>query len=76
MAARRWSDLSKRTRGLIIAGAAVESALKVAVLVDLRRRPAEKIRGPKRLWVGLMVINTAGLAPLSYFTLGRRRDGD
>jgi hypothetical protein len=76
MAVRRWSDLSKRTRGLLIAGAVAEGALKAAVLVDLRRRPAADVRGSKRLWASLMIVNTAGLAPLSYFAFGRRpQDG-
>ena len=45
MAARRqWGDLPPRTRQLIIAGAAFEAPLKVAALIDLKRRPASQIR--------------------------------
>jgi hypothetical protein len=70
-AGRRWSDLSPRTRKMIIAGAVAESALKAVALVDLRRRPASEIRGPKRAWIpGLTVVNSAGIVPLAYLTLG------
>ncbi len=74
MAKRQWSDLSPGTRRLIIIGAAVETSLKAAALVDLKRRPASEIRGSKWMWVpALTVLNSAGLAPLTYFVWGRRR---
>lgn len=71
--ARRWSDLSPRTRRLIIVAGIAEAGLKVAVLIDLRRRPAAEIRGSKRAWAAAMLVNSAGLIPLSYFAVGRRR---
>jgi hypothetical protein len=70
----KWSDLSPRTRRLIIAGGVAEAGLKVAALLDIRRRPASQIRGPKRAWAAAMLVNSAGLIPLSYFVFGRRRD--
>jgi hypothetical protein len=72
--ARRWSDLSPRSRKLLIAAGAAEAALKVAVLIDLRRRPPSEIRGSRRAWTAAMLLNSAGLIPLSYFVFGRRRD--
>ena len=77
MAARRqWSDLSPRTRRLVIAGAVVEGILKVAALVDIKRRPASQIRGSKWLWATVVaVVSSAGLVPISYFLLGRRQPG-
>lgn len=73
-AKRRWSDLSKRTRRLIVTTAIVEGVLKVAALVDLKRRPADQIRGRKRWWAVLIIlVNSVGLVPVSYFVLGRRR---
>jgi hypothetical protein len=71
-----WSDLSPRTRWIIMAGAVAEAGLKAAVLIDLRRRPASQIRGSKRLWASAMIVNSAGLIPISYFAFGRRRAGD
>jgi len=73
-ARRRWSDLSKRTRSLIVAAAAAEGGLKVAALVDIKRRPASQIRGPKWVWaVVVALVNSCGGAPISYFVFGRRR---
>jgi hypothetical protein len=72
--ARRWSDLSARSRKLIIAVAVLEAGLKAAALVDLKRRSASKVRGSRRIWAAAMLVNSAGLIPLSYFAFGRRRD--
>lgn len=75
MANRKWSDLSPRTRRLIVAGAVAEGILKVAALVDIVRRPAYQIRGPKWVWAPtVLVVNSFGGAPLAYFAFGRRRD--
>ena len=75
MAKRQWSDLSKRTQRLIIVGAAVETSLKAAALVDMKRRPASQVRGSKWIWApAVTVINSFGLAPLAYFLWGRHRE--
>ncbi len=75
MAARpRWSDLSKRSRTFIVVGGVAEAGLKTAALIDIKRRPASEIRGPKWLWaVVIVLVNSLGGAPLSYFAFGRRR---
>jgi hypothetical protein len=70
---RKWSDLSKRSRVLVVALGVVEVSLLAAALIDIRRRPADQIRGSKRMWRGLAFINIVG--PLAYFTLGRRQRG-
>jgi hypothetical protein len=70
--AQWWRNLSPRTRWLLAGGAAAETTLKVAVLRDLRRRPASQVRGPKWLWASSMIVNSAGLIPISYFVCGRR----
>lgn len=76
VARRRWSDLSERSRRLILLAGAVEGVLKIAALVDIRRRPAHEVRGPKWVWASLVVaVNSFGGAPLVYFFLGRRRNG-
>ena len=73
-AQRRWSDLSEGTRKLIIVVAVAESVLKGAALIDLRRRPANQVRGSKWLWAPVIaVVNSAGVVPISYFAFGRRR---
>jgi hypothetical protein len=71
---RRWSDLSERTRKLIIVTAVAESILKGVALIDIKRRPADQIRGPKWLWAPVVaVVNSAGVVPIAYFVFGRRR---
>jgi hypothetical protein len=70
----QWSDLSERTRKLIIAAAVVDVSLRVAALIDIKRRPASQIRGRKPLWAAVVaVVNSAGVIPTSYFLFGRRR---
>jgi hypothetical protein len=74
MARRKWSDLSKPTQRLIIVAGVVETSLKTAALIDMKRRPASQIRGSKWVWApAVTVINSFGLAPLAYFVFGRRR---
>ena len=71
---KRWSDLSDRSRVLIIAAVIAEAILKTAVLIDISRRPASQIRGSKRMWIAVAVlVNSAGVGPISYFAFGRRR---
>ena len=69
--AKQWNDLSEGTRRIIIAAATAEAILKAAMLIDLRRRPPSQVRGPKWLWALTALVNTAGIAPLSYFIVGR-----
>ena len=71
MAKQKWSGLSQRNRRLIVAAGVIEAGLKVAMLIDLKRRPASQIRAPKWLWAPLSFVNLVG--PVSYFTIGRRR---
>ena len=75
MAARRqWSDLSQRTRRLLIGAGVAEGMLKVAALIDLKRRPASQVRGPKWAWATVVtVVGSAGVLPISYFLFGRRQ---
>ena len=74
MAARKqWRDLSERNRRLLIAAAVAEGILKVAALIDIKRRPAGQIRGPKWVWAAMVaVVSSAGVVPVSYFVVGRR----
>jgi len=73
-AKKRWSDLSQRSRRLILAGAVAEGCLKTAALIDIKRRPASQVRGPKWIWATVVVVvNSFGGAPLAYFAFGRRR---
>jgi hypothetical protein len=75
--ARRWGDLSERSRRLIIAAAVGEALLKAAALIDIRRRPASQIRGSKRIWiVAAVLVNSGGVGPLSYFAFGRRQHAE
>ena len=75
MAARKqWSDLDERTRRLLISAVVAEGILKIAALVDLKRRPARQVRGPKWLWATVVtVVSSAGVVPVSYFVFGRRQ---
>ncbi len=74
--AKWWSQLSKRNQRLLLAAAVIETSLKAAALIDIKRRPADQIRGPKWAWIpAVSILNSAGLAPITYFVWGRRRAG-
>ena len=70
---KRWSDLSERNRRIITVVAIVEAALKAAMLMDLKRRPADQVKGSKRVWAFSTIVNSAGIIPLAYFVFGRKR---
>ncbi|MFI5960070.1 hypothetical protein [Cryptosporangium sp. NPDC051539] len=67
---RTWRDLSTRERRFVVVGTAVDLLGKVAMLADLRRRPADRVRGPKWAWAASALINSAGAVPAGYFALG------
>jgi hypothetical protein len=68
--------MSPRARKVIVLGAAIETALKVAALLALARRPAEQVRGSKARWATAIVLaNSAGAVPIAYFVMGRRVAG-
>ncbi len=73
MVRKRWGELSPLTRRLIVAGAAVEGGLKIAVLADLRSRPTEQVKGPKWAWAAAMLLNSAGILPVVYLLFGRQK---
>lgn len=45
--------------------------LLAVTLIDIKRRPASKIRGSKQMWTALSFINWV-LGPVAYFIFGRR----
>lgn len=71
---RRWSNLSPRTRRLLLIGGAFEGVLKTAALVDLARRRADEVHGSRPLWAAaIVVVNSVGAVPIAYFAYGRAR---
>ena len=68
---KKWSELSDRNRRLITVLGVIEGVLLVATLVDIRRRPADQIKGSKRMWTAIAFVNIIG--PIAYFAFGRRR---
>jgi hypothetical protein len=74
VAKRKWIDLSPRTRRLIVTVGLCEAVLKLAALIDLARRPASEVRGPKWRWALVIIAtNSVGAVPIAYFARGRRR---
>jgi hypothetical protein len=53
----------------IVALASVELALTATALVDLARRPADQVRGPKALWALGCFVQPVG--PVAYLAIGR-----
>ncbi len=68
---KRWADMSPAQRTGNVLMAVVETALVVLALLDLRRRPANEIRGSKRMWAMTAFIQPFG--PVIYFIFGRKK---
>ena len=71
MAKKRWSDLSDGEKTAVLVAASVQLSLAATAWVDLARRPADLVRGPKPAWALAIAVNVVG--PIAYFTVGRRR---
>lgn len=69
--ARTWKDLTPQQQRGVVALGAVQLSLAVAAWVDLARRPAAQVNGPKGLWAAVIAVNWVG--PIAWFVRGRRR---
>jgi hypothetical protein len=66
-----WQELtSDQRKAFVLIGLAQVTLIGLA-LRDLRKRPAEQIRGSKKLWTPIVFVNFIG--PTLYFLVGRRR---
>ena len=66
---KQWKRLSPPQRTMYVAGAVVQVTLFAAAQIDITRRDAEEIRGPKLLWRLICFANFIG--PILYFAIGR-----
>ena len=73
MGKTKWSDMSRGKRRLVIKAGVAAAIMGVIMLIDLKRRPADQIRGPKWLWAPMAFVDFVG--PIAYFCCGRRRQG-
>jgi hypothetical protein len=69
----RWREMSRPARLAVVIAGAVQISLSFAAWVDLARRPADQVRGTKRVWAAAILVNFVG--PIAYFARGRRRSG-
>ena len=67
-----WRDLSARQRAPLVLRGVLQVALSAVALVDIRRRPAEQIKGGKWLWRVAALANFMGIGPIAYWAFGRR----
>jgi len=67
---KSWSDLTPTQRKLVAAAGIAEVALTAWCARDLKRRPSDKVRGPKLLWLPALSVQPVG--PIAYVVLGRK----
>ena len=65
---KRWQDLTTAKRIVTVLMGIVQIGLLIAAQRDISRRPDEGIRGPKKMWRALTLVNYVG--PLAYFLFG------
>lgn len=66
---RSWSELSPTAQTALLTAACVQVSLAVTAWVDLARRPAGQVRGPKPVWAAVIALDFVG--PVAYFVKGR-----
>jgi hypothetical protein len=64
-------ELNPGGRAVFAVVGMVQAALAFLAFWDLAHRPANQVRGPKPVWVPVILINWIG--PLSYFYVHRHR---
>lgn len=67
---KTWDDLTPVQKAGVGTMGLVQLGLLTAAQIDLTRRTAEQVNGPKALWRVVTLINFVG--PLAYFAVGRR----
>ena len=73
-ARQRWDELAPSRKRLILALGVLDAGLRTWALVDLRKRTADEVNGPKAAWaLALSVVSSAGVLPATYLLVGRRR---
>jgi phospholipase D-like protein len=70
VAKKKWSEFSTSQKRLVYVGGALEAVTTLTALRDLKRRPADQVRGPKAAWLLACVVQPVG--PLAYLAVGRR----
>jgi hypothetical protein len=65
-----WRDMPRWQRVTTMVLGPVEVVLTVAAAVDLSRRPARQVRGPKAAWWPALFVQPVG--PVLYLGWGRR----
>lgn len=69
MQKQKWNELSQARKTAIVVVGVAEFALTTFALVDLIRRPAALVRGPKAVWALACLIQPFG--PVTYLASGR-----
>jgi Phospholipase_D-nuclease N-terminal len=70
---KRWAAMSPAQRAANLLLAAVDLAMLILALLDIRRRPAGEIKGSKRMWAAVALIQPFG--SVIYFIFGRKPGG-
>lgn len=68
---QKFSDLPAAAQAGITLGGVLQVAFAVLAFIDLARRPGGRVRGPKPVWIPVILVNWLG--PAAYFAFGRRR---
>ena len=68
---KQWKDFSSAQKMRMMVRVLAQFAMMIAMLVDLRRRPADQIKGNKRWWYVAAFVQPFG--PIAYFIFGRKR---
>jgi len=68
-----WGGLTTFRRAGLVALTAFEVVCTTAAALDLARRPAPLVRGPKALWWPAIFVQPVG--SIAYLTWGRRLRG-
>ncbi|WP_066518631.1 PLDc N-terminal domain-containing protein [Curtobacterium ammoniigenes] len=68
---QKFSDLDGSAQAGITLLGIGQVALAVAAFIGLARTPKRRVRGPKAVWIPVILVNWIG--PIAFFLVGRKR---
>lgn len=72
MQKKKWQDMTPSQQAAVVTVGVIEVVLTTVALVDLIRRPADQVRGPKVAWALASFVQPVG--PVAYLVAGRVLD--
>ena len=71
---KKFENLPGWLKAIMAVGGTADVVLRVVAMIDIIKRDATEINGPKKVWIpALSAVSSMGILPAAYFRWGRRK---